>query len=779
MEVLYESSDLQAAFNAFAAAEQIAFQRSCDDVPRDDGGLTATYDCDVQINPSSLIDDFERTCVAAGGSVQDFGGTPVGIECCGTGTNNNGAGGGQLFLTYGYHTLDQRSCVAASTCTEQEASRFYPQGIFMEATNVFQEELGLVCGAGCGCGCVGGCNQCPPTATTDDCASETASYDTDNSELAMAKFMYYTAVAEAVNTCLQDQQTDSTNFDCGTITVDAAPIDFYREACVNVGGLLASSESVLIACSSLEYTLKLAFEGTLTCISRGCDLDTIATKDLISDNTQDSPAAAFDAIDTSMCENDTTDGVSFCHGYITGSDSFSFLREPQAIPCGTSRFGDAVFPSFQDSSCCSGDGRYFVESGQIGGFDAGYAGVMVEPACYAFAEALSMTLCDPRQGDFIDRNAVLRICQSSCDMVFDACGLPGVNFPEFTTYNDGTSLCYELFGGFGSSSPCDSRDEGYVCRSGLTIEVMIDDQNCLDIVVPTIFDEYGQSPDACANNDDNELSSGLIVGIAVGALVGCCFLLGCLTFACHQKRQQGKDASGTTTFVETPAVANEIPQQVTDHKHNHGNTDESPPMIHEVAYLEPSASEQPPSSASTTHMMEQVATSSTPARIPTFPSTNDTDTDKSEFSNPPAGNPAFIAPPLTAAVPPIKHVVSLAHVMDMTDSHDQVTAVKHWMAENPTDAAALTPQDTAKVLSQVTFSLNKASVAKELAIGIGRTGNLTCAHVVAAMMECSFQKKDVAECMAPHVNDPHNKNAVLSGIEFLSERTAVAKGFRG
>ena len=156
MEVLYESSDLQAAYNAFAAAEQIAFQRSCDDVPRDDGGLTATYDCDVQINPSSLIDDFERTCVAAGGSVQDFGGTPVGIECCGTGTNNNGAGGGQLFLTYGYHTLDQRSCVAASTCTEQEASRFYQQGMFMEATNVFQEELGLVCGAGCGVKCGGG-----------------------------------------------------------------------------------------------------------------------------------------------------------------------------------------------------------------------------------------------------------------------------------------------------------------------------------------------------------------------------------------------------------------------------------------------------------------------------------------------------------------------------------------------------------------------------------------------------------------------------------------------
>ena len=96
-----------------------------------------------------------------------------------------------------------------------------------------------------------------------------------------------------------------------------------------------------------------------------------------------------------------------------------------------------------------------------------------------------------------------------------------------------------------------------------------------------------------------------------------------------------------------------------------------------------------------------------------------------------------------------KHVVPLAHVMEMTDSHNQVTAVKYWMAKNPTDAAALiTPQDTRKVLSQVTFSLNQASVANEFAIGIGigigRTGTLTCAHVVAAMTECIVSRKKMS-----------------------------------
>jgi hypothetical protein len=736
MLALYQDSDLVAAYNAYAAAEQIAFQDSCNDVPRD--GLTLNYDCDVKIDPPTLIDNFERACVAAGGNVKDFGESPVGIECCGKAPNGN-------FLTYGYRTLDQRSCVAAATCTADEARSFYLQGMYLAGTQVFEEELGLVCGAGCGCGCLGGCDQCP------DCSAETTEYKT-STELAIAKSMYHAAIADAVVTCIQDQQNDPTNFDCGEINVDAAQIDLYREACVDVGGLLASSGPVVIGCSSTEdpgYNMRLAFEGTLTCVSPVCDLDAIETKDLIAENTKDSPATAFDAIDTSMC-----DDATLCHGYITGRDSFSPGRQPQPIPCGTSRFGDSVFPSFKDLACCSGDGRAIVESGQIGGFDAGYANVVTERACYSFAEALSMVLCDPRQGDFIDTKNVLRICRSSCDMVFDACGLPGDNFPEWTGYNDGTSLCYELFGGFGSS-PCSSRAEGYVCRSGLTIEVITDDQNCLDIVVPTVFDEYGQPPDACVDNG-NELCIGCVVGIAAGALVGC-LLLGCFTFLCI-RRMQGKEAG--TTFLETPAVANEIPQ-VTD------NDNDSLPIIHAVAFLEPSAGEP----ASTN--MEQVATST-----PAIPSTN---YDNPKFSNPPAGNPAF-TPPM-AYVSPAQvssiHVVPLAHVVEKTDSHNQVKAVKNWMQENPTDAAALTPEDTAKVLSKVTFSLNQASVAKELAVGIGSTGKLTCAHVVAAMKESSLQKKDVAECMAPHVNDPHNKDAVLSGIEFLSERTAVAKGFRG
>ena len=581
MEVLYQSSDLQAAYNAFAAAEEIAFQLSCDDIPRD--GLTLNYDCDVKINPPSLIDNFERACVSAGGNVQDFGGgTTLGIECCGEAANGN-------FLTYSYRTLDQRSCVAATSCTAEEASRFYQQGMFRAGTQVFQEELGLVCGMGCECGCVGGCpDQCPP----DFCAPETAEYK-KSLELEITKSIYYNAIADAVVLCIQEHQIDPANFDCGEITVDAAEVGLYSQACSDVGGLLAPSEPVAIDCSSIEdsgYTIRITFEGTLTCVSPVCDLDAIGTKDMIAENTKDSPALPFfDAIDTSICyDTIITDAVSSCHGYITGRESFIPEAPPQPIPCGSSQFGDSLFPSFADLSCCSGDGRYFVWTGQTGGF---LPYPSTEPACYAFAEALSMVLCDPRQGDFIDTKNVLRLCRFSCDMVFDACGLPGANFPERTGYTDGTSLCYDLFGGFGSSSPCDGRSEGYVCKSGLTIEVVLDDQNCLDIVIPTMFDEYGQSPDSCVDDDAddyNELCPRCVVSIAaVGALLAC--LLLCFTFLCIRSRMVGggraetSKKAGTNVIVETPAVAIET-SLVTD------NGNDPFPIIHAVAFLEPNLS---------------------------------------------------------------------------------------------------------------------------------------------------------------------------------------------
>jgi hypothetical protein len=167
MVALYQDSDLKAAYDAYDDAESIAFQNSCKDVPRD--GLASNYDCDVQILPPTLIDNLERTCVAAGGNVQDFGGnTTLGIDCCGAASVN-----GNINLTYGYRTRDQRSCVAAAKCTADEASRFYQQGMFRAASQVFQDVLALVCGVGCDCGCSGRCpDQCPSTTTSSSSSAK-------------------------------------------------------------------------------------------------------------------------------------------------------------------------------------------------------------------------------------------------------------------------------------------------------------------------------------------------------------------------------------------------------------------------------------------------------------------------------------------------------------------------------------------------------------------------------------------------------------------------------
>ena len=88
------------------------------------------------------------------------------------------------------------------------------------------------------------------------------------------------------------------------------------------------------------------------------------------------------------------------------------------------------------------------------------------------------------------------------------------------------------------------------------------------------------------------------------------------------------------------------------------------------------------------------------------------------------------------------------------------------MRDHPLEAASLTPSDVGAVLSEVTFSLQQGAVAKELATGIGCSGGipggaLTCEHVAAAIRaSSSLQKEEVANCMAPYVNDPQNKDVV-------------------
>jgi len=157
---------------------------------------------------------------------------------------------------------------------------------------------------------------------------------------------------------------------------------------------------------------------------------------------------------------------------------------------------------YKESSCCSDDGVYFVETGQSGGFDFGYENTD-DTLCTLYASAMSGLVCHPEQGKYVTNTNTLKVCLSSCQLLFDNCGLPGVNFPSWTTYTDAVSLCEQAWGGFSSSiygegGPCSSRPDGFACKSEIyKVEVVPDngeerDANCLGFVPPTQqeIDEY-------------------------------------------------------------------------------------------------------------------------------------------------------------------------------------------------------------------------------------------------------------------------------------------------
>ncbi len=114
---------------------------------------------------------------------------------------------------------------------------------------------------------------------------------------------------------------------------------------------------------------------------------------------------------------------------------------------------------------------------------------------------------------------------------------------------------------------------------------------------------------------------------------------------------------------------------------------------------------------------------------------------------------------------------------EMDDSFEKQRTVGQWVRKYPAQAQNLSPNDFTQILDKVTFSLDKNAVVGELVVAFQGTRKLTCAHVVATMESCSFQKADVAKLMAPHVNDPEKKEVVLEQIDFLFEREEVSSKF--
>jgi hypothetical protein len=118
---------------------------------------------------------------------------------------------------------------------------------------------------------------------------------------------------------------------------------------------------------------------------------------------------------------------------------------------------------------------------------------------------------------------------------------------------------------------------------------------------------------------------------------------------------------------------------------------------------------------------------------------------------------------------------------EMERSMDVRRTVGEWAKKNPQYVQSLTPHDLETILQNVTFSLDQTSVIGELLANstrfdyatYGDVKTWTCAHIVAAMNVCKYQKVEVAQLMAPHVKDPENKEIVFKQMDFAYEQKLV------
>lgn len=257
-----------------------------------------------------------------------------------------------------------------------------------------------------------------------------------------------------------------------------------------------------------------------------------------------------------------------CPAYIEGQYQYTTDTGPFPIPCTNRTFYQWGPPEHQDLACCNEDGRVAVQLAQVGGFDILYNNNTVVPdatnhdyQCVAYTEALRAILCDPRQYLMLHRiqnQTLLRICQSSCDAVFDKCGLPGVNYPVTANYTDGTSLCFAAWGGW-NTTPCQANDQQWPCQAidGLEIINDMDDNGgsnnnnnmnvpCLSIIYPTAetlkaYESTMKPPDACATSSSGISVTTILIVVFVSFLsITLCAVLLLKVFRNRQAAQESE-----------------------------------------------------------------------------------------------------------------------------------------------------------------------------------------------------------------------------------------------
>lgn len=240
-----------------------------------------------------------------------------------------------------------------------------------------------------------------------------------------------------------------------------------------------------------------------------------------------------------MCFNDEND-FDQCYGYITGRNTYTPNMKPKPRQCtlenpDSNYYTTDYFPeTYHDMSCCSSEGAYSTLQLSNGLFYAGYESNPTGQ-CVAMVEMMNIMVCDPNQGKYVDKEKnSLRICKQTCDVWYDECNgsLYGGN-----SYTDGTSLCHFMWAGEKSQEgiPCDDDYDNFLCEADLTLDVVENNQDCLNVKMPSerlvkhyesLYDDYGEVeyveyPSACTEEKRDWKGILIKVGIGVGAIVAC------------------------------------------------------------------------------------------------------------------------------------------------------------------------------------------------------------------------------------------------------------------
>jgi hypothetical protein len=179
-----------------------------------------------------------------------------------------------------------------------------------------------------------------------------------------------------------------------------------------------------------------------------------------------------------------------CHGYILNGNTYVKNGRPKPrtceVPSTANYYSQSLYPAtYRDSSCCSSDGAYSVVNGPNHVFYAPWEHLLPSGICAAHAEMMSLIICDPNQAKYIEHEtSTLRVCKNSCEKLFDACGLPGVNYNSLMEYQDPVSMCQELWHGRASDGIQDCKGQiNYLCATGLWINIV--ETDCLSMMDPS------------------------------------------------------------------------------------------------------------------------------------------------------------------------------------------------------------------------------------------------------------------------------------------------------